>query len=55
MLIESLVIFPPKVDPLPFFGGGGPGVSDPDPHKYMSPGSGSAWTNADPDPGGFKA
>ena len=30
-------------------------VSDPDPHKEMPPGSGSAWTNADPDPGGKKA
>ena len=24
-------------------------------HKDMPPGSGSAWTNADPDPGGKKA
>ena len=23
-------------------------VSDPDPHKVMPPGSGSAWTEADP-------
>ena len=30
-------------------------VSDPDPHKEMPPGSGSAWTDADPDPGGKKA
>ena len=30
-------------------------VSDPDPHKDMAPGSGSAWTDADPDPGGTKA
>ena len=29
-------------------------VSDPDPHKEMPPGSGSAWTDADPDPGGKK-
>ena len=26
-----------------------------DPHKEMSPGSGSAWTDANPDPGGKKA
>ena len=25
-----------------------------DPHKEMPPGSGSAWTDADPDPGGKK-
>ena len=35
------------------------GVSDPDPHKDMPPGSesGSAWTDVDPDPdtGGKKA
>ena len=30
-------------------------VSDPDPLKEMPPGSGSAWTEADPDPGGKKA
>ena len=30
-------------------------VSDPDPHKEMPPGSGSAWTDADPDPGCKKA
>ena len=30
-------------------------VSDPDPHKEMPRGSGSAWTYADPDPGGKKA
>ena len=30
-------------------------VSDPDPHKEMPPGSGSAWTDADPDSGGKKA
>ena len=29
-------------------------VSDPDPPKDMPPGSGSAWTDADPDPGGKK-
>ena len=29
-------------------------VSDPDPHKEMPPGSGSPWTDADPDPGGKK-
>ena len=27
-------------------------VSDPDPHKDMPPGSGYAWTDVDPDPGG---
>ena len=26
-----------------------------DPHKDMPPGSGSTWTDADPDPGGEKA
>ena len=26
-----------------------------DPHKEMAPGSGSAWTDADPDSGGKKA
>ena len=26
-----------------------------DPHEEMPPGSGSAWKNADPDPGGKKA
>ena len=26
-----------------------------DPHKEIPPGSGSAWTDADPDPGGKKA
>ena len=30
-------------------------VVDPDPHKEMPPGSGSAWTDADSDPGGKKA
>ena len=30
-------------------------VSDPDPHKDMPPGSGSAWTDVDPDPGVKKA
>ena len=33
-------------------------VADPDPHGSAfkkSPGSGSAWTDADPDPGGKKA
>ena len=30
-------------------------VLDPDPHKEMPPGSGSAWTDADPNPGGKKA
>ena len=30
-------------------------VSDRDPHKEMPPGSGSAWTDTDPDPGGKKA
>ena len=30
-------------------------VSDPDPHKEKPPGSGSAWTDADPDLGGKKA
>ena len=30
-------------------------VSDPDPHKKMPPGTGSTWTDADPDPGGKKA
>ena len=26
-----------------------------DPHKDMPPGTGSAWTDVDPDPGGKKA
>ena len=30
-------------------------VSDPDPRKEMSPGSGSAWIDADLDPGGKKS
>ena len=30
-------------------------VSDRDPHKEMPPGSGSAWTDTDPNPGGKKA
>ena len=30
-------------------------VADPDPHLKSPPGSGSAWTDADPDPGGKKA
>ena len=30
-------------------------VLDPDPHKEMPPGSGFAWTDADPDPGGIQA
>ena len=30
-------------------------ASDPDPHKEMPLGSGSAWTDQDPDPGGKKA
>ena len=30
-------------------------VSDPDPHKEMPPGSESAWTDVDPDPGCKKA
>ena len=29
-------------------------VTDPDTHKDMPPGSGSTWTDADPDPGGKK-
>ena len=37
--------------------GGESSVSDLDPHKDMPPGSGSTWTDADPDldPGGKKA
>ena len=30
-------------------------VTDPDPHEYMPPGSGSTWTDADLDPGGKKS
>ena len=30
-------------------------VADPDPHLKSPPGSGSACTDADPDPGGKKA
>ena len=34
--------------------GSGFSVTDPDPHKDMPPGSGTAWTDADPDSGGIK-
>ena len=29
-------------------------VAEPDPHLKSPPGSGSTWTDADPDPGGKK-
>ena len=35
--------------------GGRRSVADPDPHLKSPPGSGSVWTDADPDPGGKKA
>ena len=34
---------------------GSSSVADPDPHNQSPPRSGSAWTDADPDPGGKKA
>ena len=40
------------VDPDP---NGSSSVADPDPHNQSPPRSGSAWTDADPDPGGKKA
>ena len=50
MLFFFLLQYPKLV-----FSGLKSSVTDPDPHKYMPPGSGSAWTDADLDPGGKKS